>query len=230
MKVITIGDLHGSSVWRDIDPSDWDRIVFIGDYVDSDYFTPTLILRNLESVLKFKKKYPDKVVLLMGNHDLAYYYEGKRLHLCSGFDDEMLPMLFPVFNNEKSSFQAAFQVGNYLWTHAGVVNRWYNKFIKEEVLPSDKDLAFTLNRLFEEYYLPLFHISSIRGGINDDGGIFWAHSSETQDDPLDGYCQIVGHTKTRNGIVESDNLRKDTSVTYVDCLKTTVEFHKLILP
>jgi hypothetical protein len=230
MKIITISDLHGSSVWKKIDPSEWDHLVFVGDYVDSDDFTPGQIKKNLKSILHLKKKYPHKVVLLMGNHDLAYYYGGKDLHLGSGFDEKMLHRLYSVFKSEEKNFQSAFQIGNYLWTHAGVVDRWHGKFIRKKILSSDENLAYTLNRLFREYYLPLFHVSAIRGGINDDGGIFWAHSTETREDPLQGYHQIVGHTKTRNGIITSGHPTKGTSVTYVDCLDTSVEFHKLALP
>jgi hypothetical protein len=229
MKIITIGDLHGSQAWKQVNPDQWDRIVFSGDYVDSFNHTDEQILLNFQQVIPLKKKHPEKVILLLGNHDVAYYFNGLSRHGCSGFRRRMLPILFNTFQTEKENFQIAFQVENYLWTHAGVVQRWYDQFIKNQILPGDENLAFTLNRLFLSYYLPLFHVSELRGGYDNDGGIFWAHLTETRDDPLHGYHQIVGHTKTGEGILTGKIKEGDTSVTFVDCLESRVEFYELNL-
>lgn len=229
MQIITIGDLHGSEAWKQVKQDQWDIIVFIGDYVDSFDYDDSHILENLEKVILFKKKYTDKVVLLLGNHDLAYWFNGESRHLCSGFRRRMLPVLYQLFCQEDYLFQPAFQVDNYLWTHAGVVNRWYMNYLRQEAEASDVNLAFTLNRLFRRYYLPLFHVSYLRGGNHEDGGIFWAHSTELSDDPLPGYHQVVGHTKTGNGIVSITKSSPGTSVTYVDCLETRSEFLELTL-
>jgi hypothetical protein len=229
MKIITIGDLHGSQAWKKVNPELWDRIVFTGDYVDSFDYSDEQILLNFREVILFKKNNPEKVVLLLGNHDLAYYFNGLGRHGCSGFRRRMLPMLFNIFQTEKDNFHAAFQVKKTLWTHAGVVQRWYDLFIKNQILPGDENPAFTLNRLFQNYYHPLFHVSEMRGGLQEDGGIFWAHMTETLDDPLSGYHQIVGHTRTGNGIIKSKSGKPDTSVIYVDCLESKNEFYELDL-
>jgi hypothetical protein len=229
MKTITIGDLHGSTAWKKIRPGQWDKIVFVGDYVDSFEYSDDHILGNLQKVILFKKKYPDKVILLLGNHDLAYYFNGEGRHLCSGFRRRMLTILHRLFSDESKLFQAAFQIDNYLWTHAGVVQRWYNEFLNSQILEGDINLAATLNRLFTEYYLPLFHVSSLRGGLNDDGGIFWAHLTETLEDPLPGFHQFAGHTKTGSGILQVKSGKPDTSITFVDCLETKQAFLKLNL-
>ena len=34
MKIISIGDLHGKDVWKQIDPANYDKIIFVGDYTD----------------------------------------------------------------------------------------------------------------------------------------------------------------------------------------------------
>jgi predicted MPP superfamily phosphohydrolase len=229
-KIITIGDLHGSPVWKQILPEEWDRMVFIGDYVDSGDYSADEILVNLQEIIDLKKKYPEKVILLMGNHDLAYFYGGHERHYCSGFKRSMLSQLFTIFTSNREIFQAAFQVRDHLWTHAGVVQRWYDTYIHDQVLPADENLACTLNRLFRSYYLPLYHASALRGGLYEDGGIFWAHRDETSDDPLRGYHQVVGHTRTRSGIRVTGDPLRDTSVMYVDCLETSVEFYKLSIP
>jgi predicted MPP superfamily phosphohydrolase len=149
MRLITIGDLHGSPVWKQINPDEWDRIIFIGDYVDSGDFGQEEIIVNLQEIIRLKRDHPDKVILLWGNHDLAYFYVGHERHYCSGFRKAMLPELYSIFTGNRALFQASFQVRDYLWTHAGLVHRWYENYIREEIRPMDKDLSATLNRLFD---------------------------------------------------------------------------------
>jgi len=76
MKITTISSLHGSQVWKSIIPEDWDRMVFIGDYVDSSDYDAKEIKQNLEEIINLKKRFPEKIILLWGNHDLAYFYGG----------------------------------------------------------------------------------------------------------------------------------------------------------
>ena len=227
MNIITIGDLHGSAAWKEIDPGEWDQMVFIGDYVDSPDYSDEDIRQNLEDVIALKKTHPEKVVLLWGNHDLSYLYGGHPRHYASGFRKQMLPFFFTIFTANRGLFRAAFGSGRHLWTHAGVVQRYYERHIKDHVIPGDPDLAGTLNRLFDAYYEPLFHAGMLRGGLHEDGGIFWADLRETNADPLRGYHQVAGHTKTRGGIRVADHYGDDTSVTYVDCLVTSAAFFKL---
>lgn len=225
MKIITIGDLHGSVAWRKVQPEKWDRIIFMGDYVDSFDYSDDHILNNLKEVISFKKKYLEKVVLLWGNHDLAYYFRGVQPHACSGFRRSMMQDLHKIFTAEEELFLAAFQAGNHLWSHAGVVGRWFQRFIGNQVQPLDYNLSCTFNRLFRSYYLPLFHVSDARGGWDKDGGIFWADLSETWSDPPQGYQQIIGHTKVRR--ITRLRHSEQTTNTYVDCLESKEEFLEL---
>ena len=94
MKTITIGDIHGYDTWKqagDIDllikgefEPDYDKYIFVGDYVDSFDLTNIQIYANLLELIQFKKKFPEHVVLILGNHDLQYLY-GKNFmsSLCS---------------------------------------------------------------------------------------------------------------------------------------------------
>ena len=229
MKIITIGDIHGSHAWKTIKPGDWDNIIFIGDYVDSVFYHDKEIKKNLEEIIDLKKLYPEKVILLWGNHDLSYFFSGDERHYASGFRKNLLPDFLSLYTANRKLFQAAFAIDHYLWTHAGVVQKWFNDYIAGQIKKSDRNLAFTLNRLFDAYYLPLFHVGRLRGGLNEKGGIFWADKSETENDPLMGYHQIVGHTKTSSGVRVSNHYRADTTLTWVDCLETETEFFKIEL-
>jgi len=229
MNIITIGDLHGSSAWKTVRTVSCDRIIFTGDYVDSFDYEDEEIMDNLLSVIGFKKGNPEKVILLWGNHDVAYLFRGKSPHVCSGFRYDMAPDLFNLFYKNRNLFQTAWQVENYLWSHAGIVQSWFSTCLKNQILTLDTNLSGTLNRLFDEYYLPLFHVGPVRGGRDKMSGPFWADMYETSSDPLTGYHQIVGHSRTGKGTVSIRCPDGKTSVTYTDCLDTEISFFELKL-
>lgn len=232
MKIISIGDLHGRDTWKIIKPERWDKIVFIGDYVDSFSVKNVLMKLNLEKVINFKKQFPEKVILLWGNHDLQYYL-GYDKHGCSGYIPEMRYDFYDLFKGNEDLFQVAYQVDNYLWTHAGIHKGWYKyrfqncKWNKEFQGINKLTLAEQLNEAFKVRLDCLFDVGYRRGGIRDVGGIFWADKRETYNSPLEGYHQIVGHTKV-SGISHYD-ISKTTSITYIDCLEFVdiPEFYEL---
>ena len=76
-KILVIPDVHGIDTWEEpaykavhagID------VIFLGDYCDSFDIDPIKILDNLKKIIKFKEKFPDKISLLLGNHDYAYVF------------------------------------------------------------------------------------------------------------------------------------------------------------
>lgn len=130
-NIITIGDIHGRSTWKEIifggdtdffmwknaviegyieheDPRwfmEYDKIVFVGDYCDSFDKTNVEILENLEDIVLFAKTYPDLVVLLLGNHDIQYIVQNE---CCSGYRGEMRADLNRIFTENQKLFRIAF--------------------------------------------------------------------------------------------------------------------------
>ena len=74
MKIACIGDVHGESRWKEVTTQIVDHFVFVGDYVDSDHLADDEIWANLQEILAFKLSQPEKVTLLLGNHDLQYMF------------------------------------------------------------------------------------------------------------------------------------------------------------
>ena len=37
LKTITVPDVHGHDYWKEINPDKYDKIIFIGDYMDAPY-------------------------------------------------------------------------------------------------------------------------------------------------------------------------------------------------
>lgn len=231
MRILVVGDLHGKNCWQDIKVNEYDKIIFLGDYVDGDTHSDEEVYINLQNICLFKELHLDKVVLLLGNHDIQYrHYPAYR---CSGFRMSMANALADFFNHHAHLFQLAYQLNNFLFTHAGLSNAWY-RYFKAYVeshpinynLQHFHTLADALNALEKTPYREVLHqISFYRGGPAEHGGITWADKQELLHDPLTGYHQVVGHTPVP--YVERVNVDTDTSVTFVDVLRTEIRFYEL---
>lgn len=238
MKIITIGDVHGRNNWKNflysLDKNDnysecligktIDKVVFIGDYVDSYDVSNSNIISNLEEILNLKSNYPDNVVLLWGNHDVAYF---KKEGNISGFRPEISINLYDLFNSNRDLFQLSYQIDNIIWTHAGIHKGWweyeivpyinnkkmnrFNKFLEE-----CENISEYLNLMFNFNYEPIFMVSRRRGGNNKVGGPLWVDKFEIYNKPIENYHQIVGHTPVKTPITYQ--FKGLTKVTFCDCL------------
>lgn len=231
LLVGVIPDLHGHDTWKKFvnENMHLDKFIFLGDYVDNRNGSNESIWNNLADIIEFKKSYPDKVELLIGNHDIQYIFDGKFQY--TGYRPHALQGLKILFGDNKHLFKMAYQYKNYLFTHAGVSNKWY-EFHKQEFLDFNNKylggvfrLSDTFNAMYETNQRDvLFEISNARTKNKIEGrygGILWADISETREDYLDGYHQIVGHTFV-NQITKLNY--KDSSITYTDCLGSKEEF------
>ncbi len=223
MRIIVISDLHGKDYWKEAIKKKADLYVFLGDYIDDYVYPNKKIFQNLNEIIELRKK-NNKVILLLGNHDIQYLYFPD--YLCTGFRIEMQKSLSSVFRKNKGLFKVAFQYKNYLFTHAGVSKKWFKKFKDKIDIKKfrDKNLADIFNRVNQTNKRDILHtVGAIRGGI-DQGGITWADISETSNSFIERYHQIVGHTKVPE-IVTIKN--KDSSITYTDCFDSKIEFYIL---
>lgn len=234
IKTITIGDLHGSNIWKKCADlkilmefpnlkTDYDKYIFVGDYPDSFIYSDKQIEDNLVDIILLKKNYPNKVELLYGNHCLqyAFSYQG---HGCSGYRPQMYRKLHNIFQENRDLFQTAFQIKNYLWTHAGIHKGWYKDRFSKIVHDDEATLAEQLNELLYRNADCLFDVGHLRGGYYDVGGPYWL-DKRRMDKPLKGYHQIIGHSKVKH--IKTDRFDKDTSVTFVDCLDRIEDFYEL---
>lgn len=58
MRILTIGDVHGTTAWKRISPKKYDLIVFLGDYLDSFTISDEAIMANFKEILRLKKAIP----------------------------------------------------------------------------------------------------------------------------------------------------------------------------
>ena len=196
MKHIVIGDLHGKDCWKQININDYEKVVFIGDYVDHWNLPDHIITKNLLEIIELKKQFPEVVELLLGNHDVQYLHYPD--FLCSGFRPQMQRKLTFVFESNRNFFNIAYQRGLHLFSHAGVTNKWYEEFsalpVLQQITGENDTLADLFNKIEQTGKRALLHrAGSIRGGYGS-GGITWADKRELLNDALEGYHQVVGHT------------------------------------
>lgn len=230
-KILTIPDLHGKTTWKHIFDSIYDYIVFLGDYVDDYNKSDEEILQNFIEVIELKKTHPDKVILLIGNHDLQYMFISP-YYRCSGYRPDMSFKLNQLFTLNRHLFQFAFQYKNHIWSHAGIHRGWW-EFIFKGV--NGDDVALQLNNEFDKKRLPfveskvesLFDCGWDRGGSQKIGGPLWVDKNTLWLKGISNYHQIVGHSKVKQITTCEINKKKvvNGSITFCDCLDTIDQFH-----
>ena len=125
-KLNIIGDIHGRQVWEKLLVPDAINI-FVGDYfspyVDIPY---EACAENYNHIIELKKDNPDKIVTLIGNHDLDHWYSYNRG--CSRHDYYNEESIRKLFEDNNEHLQAAYCNGDVLVTHAGVSAPWMARY------------------------------------------------------------------------------------------------------
>jgi hypothetical protein len=233
MKILTVPDLHGKRAWEKIDVNKYDKIIFIGDYMDAFkwQFSGVDVRKNFKDMLYWAKQIEEgKLLFLLGNHEIHYLLYGTRYFESmrgSGFDYDSLFVTNALVEDNKELFAVAYQYDNYLWTHGGVTNtHWEEDLLRDFI--SFNSLADYLNLLWDTKDSRLMRIGKDRNGYDKQGSIFWCGKEELENDMLFGYHQIVGHTPVKD-IEYCGGEMRDTSVTFIDCLDKVDKFYELEL-
>jgi len=205
-KVLIIPDVHGRRFWRDaIHSGEYDRVIFLGDYVDPypyEKIGPLSAQHELEDILHYYEEHPDKVVLLLGNHDLHYLFE--RFHDFSPSDryNEEFSHYYRYLLKEGDRFKLAHEetIGRrkYLFTHAGVSMPWLKRNMKLIGKPD----ASHLNRLLttDKGIEALAQVGILRGGMYLNGSMVWCDCDELAlSNPLPNVYQVIGHSQQVSG-------------------------------
>ena len=192
MKIVVIGDIHGRTIWKRIVDNNQDatKIVFIGDYVDSFDISGIEQLDNLQEIIKFKTDNPDKVVLLVGNHDYQYWPGSPDIGNYSGYQPTMYYSFYQLFNDNRKLFQMVY-VDNYdnWYSHAGFTKTWVEKAI------GNLD-AEQINRVFEYSPRSFKFYENDRSGCGDSiyQSCIWVRPDSLYKDGINK-TQIIGHTQ-----------------------------------
>lgn len=215
MKTLVLGDIHGRTIWKDIiDFENPDKIIFLGDYVSShDGISSEQQIDNLNNIISYKETYPNKIILLRGNHDdqhLGYYWAE-----CSTLDIEVLKYMSE--NNFKEKFldltQWVYIQDDIVFSHAGISDVWLSNLFMYKGIESIGDIntlepcelfGFLPNKL-SDYY-----------GTSVTQPLTWIRPQTLVECNIEGYTQVVGHTPFKNIInIKGDN---NEDIWLCDCL------------
>lgn len=209
MKILIIPDVHGRDFWKKPceDMSQWDKVVFLGDYVDPypDEAKQEDVIPILQEIVSLKEVYKDKVILLWGNHDLFYWCDPyrKQTDYWSRHDYKRHSEIEKIFIQHNDLFQFAWEYDKFLFSHAGV-NNGLAKFLEEEF---DEVNSKVINDFFsqEQNQMLLAMVSYYRGGWDRYGSIVWSdiheHYGKEPRKSTKQYFQIFGHTYCKSRIV-----------------------------
>ncbi|HSK14055.1 MAG TPA: metallophosphoesterase [Phnomibacter sp.] len=194
-NTIILGDIHGRKLWESIvsgHPDD--DIIFIGDYFDSkENISAWEQIFNFKKILDLKTSDPNRITLLLGNHDFHYLpfaneaYGGYQERWADDIQEALRPAL------ENQIMKIAKTVGNYLVSHAGFTRTWC---LSRGI--SEKDPVRQVNEIF--YKKPeifKFTPGSRREPTGDEAtqGPLWVRPASLMADRLPGWIQVVGHTQ-----------------------------------
>jgi hypothetical protein len=190
-STIVIGDVHGLTCWKEIiDNNPHCRYLFLGDYLDPyEEINPRKIIDNFKDIIRLKQEQQENVVLLLGNHDLHYITPD--IAQSTRWNFYIAEEVSRLFADNKDLFQYACQEDDSIFTHAGIVHKWFTDYFKGDIR---KNIAEQLNHPSPEQEQHLFACGTARGGFDKYGGIFWADKRELYE-PLQGFTQIVGHNR-----------------------------------
>lgn len=220
-KIIAIGDIHGENLWEPIAEQKADLFVFIGDYFDSWYQSGDEQVANFNKILAFKKANPEKVVLLIGNHELHYLselgekYSGYQAANAARFNDILTPLI------ADGTLQAVHTEPGLLFSHAGVTTTWCRN---QGITGFEaKPLALIINDMFiaNPKAFCFYKGDSSGTGNNVNQGPLWVRPEALLIDKIEIYTQVVGHTT-------HDHVTHQKGVYFIDALRESDEYLQIV--
>lgn len=221
IKYLILPDIHGRGFWRrpvEETLKDTDaHIIFLGDYhdpypdefnYDDDCFQ--ISVDRFKQILDLKKQYPDRITLLIGNHDCGYAIGDD---ICSSRMDRWHRReLEKLFQENKESFQLAYECDiasrHFIFSHAGILKGWADLVWGDEAKDPEFNIVEHLNNawLMDDYAIldTLGDYDSWRGwGGYQYGSPVWSDiRSWAEVTPEETYgFNIVGHTQLQRPIV-----------------------------
>lgn len=236
--ILIIPDVHGRTFWKNaVRGHETHPIVFLGDYLDpyhdpfglyepQDDFRPEAVIENFKEILELKRSAPERVTLLLGNHDCEYLY-GRNVCDCR-CDYANYELIRKLFRENKDLFQLAAETcrggKHFVFVHAGFSRGWMDRYVKGWTA---ENMVRELNRLNDEaldaptpeetsFAEALSLTDRLRGGDAEYASPVWIDALSLHEGPqISEVIQIVGHTAIRG----KDLPVLTRNVIYTDCQK-----------
>lgn len=220
MKILSIADVHGRDLWKEQVKTEFDHCVFTGDYLDSWDIDGDTQLKNFKEIIEFKRSNPDKVTLLVGNHDLSYM---DIFCQCSGYQNDKAYIFKTILDElyKNKEIQVCKIIKDHIFVHAGITKTW----LKRYHIDNDENLETVLNDLFYthlQYFcfqVPPRGFTYSYSGYGDNvwQSPLWVRPESLLQDRIEGYNQIVGHTQL-------EQPKFVDGVWFTDCQESTKDY------
>ena len=208
MKVAVIGDIHGTTKFLECykniqeNDSDVDKIIVLGDWFDpyDDIDLDTMIERYNEFVKIWKSD--DRIISILGNHDIAGYIISNDSTNRTIKFWKMRQKITDVIKPNLPESYLTYKIGDYMFSHAGVSQEWL-KDIEEYKRSYSRinyvDAIMNCKKGWTEDQLadicPFYIFDYTRTGSNPHQSCVWIRPQALYDCAIDGYHQVVGHTR-----------------------------------
>jgi len=218
MKIVAVGDTHGRNLWKLISTieSDADKFIFIGDYFDSrDNISASEQIENFKQILAFKKENPDKVVLLIGNHDFHYLkgcgetYSGYQQYAAMDINEVLQPAV------SSGHMQICYIHDEFIFTHAGITNTWAENN-EIDLYNIEESVNIKLMKNMESFKFE-YGENLDRSGDDITQSPIWVRIPSLFRDMIKGFTYVVGHTTVRQ-------MHMASNIIAIDCLGTSEEY------
>ncbi len=218
MKIIALGDTHGRDLWKQIVKveEDFDKFIFIGDYFDTrEGIDASTQIQNFKEILEFKKANPDKVFLLIGNHDFHYLkgcgetYSGYQQYAAMDINEVLQPAV------TSGHMQICHVFDEYIFSHAGLTNTWCeNNEIDLYNIEESVNVRFMKNM---ESFKFEYGENLDKSGDDVTQSPLWVRIPSLFRDMVKGFTYVVGHTTVKE-------MHMASNIVAIDCLGTSNEY------
>jgi predicted phosphodiesterase len=229
MKIIAIGDIHGRAVWKLITGTQtFDKVVFIGDYFDSFDIDGQAQIDNFLELIEFKKANPEKVVLLIGNHDFHYMPVATMIgEYYSGYQSKFCHQISHLLQVHKHLLQMAYKHGDFLFTHAGVTNTWLQSTLNPAMDNPLEVFGLAIDKYINDVftYKPNHFYFNGRDPYGDDltQSPIWVRPQSLNEDAYPA-IHVVGHTQQKRIGLEPTRFLNKGSGFFIDTLGTSGQY------
>lgn len=197
MKRIVLGDTHGQydAIEEIYNIEKPDEVILLGDYCDSFVNDTSVVVDSYKKIRMLQQNHSGVFITLLGNHDWHYIdaterYSGYKpntwnaLHqtLQDDFDAGKLPIVY-IDNVNKT-----------IYAHAGLTKTWMEKWgienLEDVANVNTRGLRFDPGDVWDMY------------GNSKWQGPLWVRPTSLASDIYgdNEWTQVVGHTRSRNGI------------------------------
>jgi predicted phosphodiesterase len=214
---MAMGDVHGRNTWKGlVNTQKFDKLVLLGDYFDSFDINAQEQMDNFRDIIAFKQTNPDKVVLLIGNHDFHYLPIAMTINeTYSGFQLRYAFAISQLIEEHKHLLQMCYQWENYLFTHAGITHTWLHN-----AGYNGESVDVFINELFQYQPRRFFFNGNDPYGDNVTQSPIWVRPASLKKNAYkyETVKQVVGHTTVKKLEIVKDQFY------FIDTMGTSKEY------